>query len=162
MRAQSRCRMNVARVLRVQTMKGGPFRGRGPPEREGLVKTVLLVDDSEDVRDVLRLFATADGRLRVVGEAENGREAVEAAERLQPDAIILDMSMPVMTGMEALPLLRARAPHSVVVVYAGGAREGTEPAVLAAGAVSYFDKRVSAKAVISGTVELLDRAAPAS
>src|SRR4051812_50052052 len=62
------------------------------------VRTVLLVDDSEDVREVLRLLIAADGRLQVVGEAVNGRDAIEAAERLQPHAIILDMAMPGMTG----------------------------------------------------------------
>jgi DNA-binding NarL/FixJ family response regulator len=124
------------------------------------VRTVLLVDDSEDVREVLRLLVAADGRLEVVGEAVNGQEAVEAAERLQPDAIILDIAMPVMTGLEALPLLRRRAPRSTVVVYAGGPRERTEPAALAAGAATFFEKGVSAKAVVSGTIELLDQLDP--
>ena len=123
------------------------------------VRTVLLVDDSEDVREVLRLLVAADGRLEVVGEAVNGREGVEMAERLQPDAIILDVAMPVMTGLEALPLLRERAPRSMVVMYAAGARSEIEPAALAAGAVSFFEKGVSAKAVVRGTVELLDAAA---
>ena len=123
------------------------------------VRTVLLVDDSEDVREVLRLLVAADGRLEVVGEAVNGREAVEVAERLQPDAIILDMAMPVMSGLEALPLLRERAPGSMVVVYAAGSRSQNEPAALAAGATSYFEKGVSAKAVVAGTAELLEAAA---
>ena len=92
------------------------------------------------------------------GEAVNGQEAVEAAERLQPDAIILDMAMPVMTGLEALPLLRERAPGSMVVVYAAGSRSQNEPAALAAGATSYFEKGVSAKAVVVGTAELLEAA----
>jgi DNA-binding NarL/FixJ family response regulator len=123
------------------------------------VRTVLLVDDSEDVREVLRLLVAADGRLEVVGEAVNGREAVDIAARLQPDAIILDIAMPEMTGLEALPLLRERSPGSTVVIYAGGARSENERAALAAGAASYFEKGVSAKAVVRGTVELLDAAA---
>ena len=118
--------------------------------------TLLLVDDSEVVREVLRLVAAADGRLEVVGEAVNGREGVDAAERLQPDAIILDVAMPVMTGLEALPLLRERAPKSLVVVYAGGASAENEPAARAAGAAGYYEKGVSAKTVITGTVELLE------
>jgi DNA-binding NarL/FixJ family response regulator len=117
------------------------------------------VVDSEDVREVLRLLVAADGRLQVVGEAVNGREGVEMAERLQPDAIILDVAMPVMTGLEALPLLRERSPRSLVVMYAAGARSEIEPAALAAGAVSYFEKGVSARAVVRGTIDLLDAAA---
>ena len=118
--------------------------------------TLLLVDDSEVVREVLRLVAAADGRLEVVGEAVNGREGVDAAERLQPDAIILDVAMPVMTGLEALPLLRERAPKSIVVVYAGGSSGEVEPAARAAGAAGYYEKGVSAKTVITGTAELLE------
>jgi len=108
---------------------------------------------------VLRLLVAADGRLEVVGEAVNGQEAVELAERLQPDAIILDVAMPVMTGLEALPLLRERSPHSLVVIYAGGSRSENEPVALAAGAASYFEKGVSAKAVVRGIAELLEAAA---
>jgi DNA-binding NarL/FixJ family response regulator len=122
------------------------------------VRTVLLVDDSEEVRSILRLLVAADGRLRVVGEAENGREAVAQAERLQPDAIILDVAMPEMSGLDALPLLRQRAPGSLVVIYAGGSRSQNEPAALAAGAVSYFEKGASVRAVVDGTVELLEAA----
>ena len=140
-------------------MVSSPFSLRDPLAYPPHVRTVLLVDDSEDVREVLRLLVAADGRLQVVGEAVNGRDAVEAAERLQPDAIILDMAMPVMTGLEALPLLRERAPGSMVVVYAAGSRSQNEPAVLAAGARSYFEKGVSAKAVVAGTIELLEAAA---
>ena len=140
-------------------MVTSPFRPTDALAYPPHVRTVLLVDDSEDVREVLRLLVAADGRLQVVGEAVNGRDAVEAAERLQPDAIILDMAMPVMTGLEALPLLRQRAPGSMVVVYAAGSRSQNEPAVLAAGATSYFEKGVSAKAVVAGTAELLEAAA---
>jgi DNA-binding NarL/FixJ family response regulator len=122
------------------------------------VPTVLLVDDSEDVREVLRLLVAADGRLEVVGEAVNGREAVDIAARLQPDAIILDISMPEMTGLEALPLLRERSPRSTVVIYAAGSRAENEPAALAAGAASYFEKGVSARAVVRGTADLLEAA----
>jgi len=136
-----------------------PFSAGGALAYPTHVRSVLLVDDSEDVREVLRLLVAADGRLQVVGEAVNGREGVEMAERLQPDAIILDVAMPVMTGLEALPLLRERSPRSLVVMYAAGARSEIEPAALAAGAVSYFEKGVSARAVVRGTIDLLDAAA---
>ena len=84
---------------------------------------VLLIDDNDSVREVLALYAGA--RVSVCGEAANGRDGVALAERLQPDAIVLDEEMPVMTGLEALPLLRERVPHAVVVMYASGP-PGTE------------------------------------
>ena len=102
-------------------MSDSPFSTGGALAYPPHVRTVLLVDDSEDVREVLRLLVAAD-------------------------------------DLEALPLLRERAPGSMVVVYAAGSRSQNEPAALAAGATSYFEKGVSAKAVVVGTAELLEAA----
>ena len=68
-------------------------------------KMVLLVDDSRKIRNVVRLLFDSHPDFEVCGEAEHGREAVEKAPRLKPDLIILDLSMPVMSGLEAAPLL---------------------------------------------------------
>jgi two-component system chemotaxis response regulator CheY len=78
---------------------------------------VVLVDDRARVRRLLRESIEDDGRFQVVGEAENGREAIETAKRLQPDAVILDQEMPEMTGTEALPQLVRIVPKVVVVMF---------------------------------------------
>jgi CheY-like chemotaxis protein len=119
--------------------------------------TVLIADDSPTLRRIVSTVLERAGFTVVV--AEDGVEAVQGAFSSQPDAIILDVAMPVMTGLEALPLLRERSPRSLVVIYAGGSRAENEPVAMAAGAVSYFEKGVSAKAVVRGTVELLEAAA---
>src|SRR3712207_9595642 len=80
---------------------------------------VLIVDDDDGVREVLRLFAEARG-LDVVGEARDGRAAVELAAQLRPDAIVLDEEMPEVTGLEAIPMLRRHAPGAVIVFYSSG------------------------------------------
>src|SRR5205814_8582181 len=76
---------------------------------------VLLVDDLPDIRLVMRLLLEADGRAEVVGEAADGAEAIRLAAELHPDAIVLDLRMPGMDGVSALPLIRDAAPGTVVV-----------------------------------------------
>src|SRR5437763_4438314 len=76
---------------------------------------VLLVDDLPDIRLVMRLLLEADGRVEVVGEAADGGEAVRLAGELLPDAVVLDLRMPGMDGVSALPLIRDASPGAVVV-----------------------------------------------
>src|SRR5438132_14386326 len=76
---------------------------------------VLLVDDLPDIRLVMRLLLEADGRTEVVGEAADGAEAIRLAGELHPDAIVLDLRMPGMDGVSALPLIRDAAPGPVLV-----------------------------------------------
>jgi CheY-like chemotaxis protein len=83
--------------------------------RTGQKVRVLLADDLSDIRLVMRLLLEADGRAEVVGEATDGAQAVELARKLRPDAVILDLRMPGMDGVEALPLIRAASPGTVVV-----------------------------------------------
>ena len=120
---------------------------------------MLLIDDNDSVREVLALYAGA--RVSVCGEAANGRDGVALAERLRPDAIVLDEEMPVMTGLEALPLLRARVPHAAVVMYASGP-PGTEQRALAAGAAAYYDKAVPPRTVVAGLLAAVEARAAAA
>ncbi len=80
---------------------------------------VVLADDSEDLRTVLRHLLEQDGRFEVVAEAEDGYEAVQVAADHQPDVIVLDLSMPVLDGHEALPRIRIAAPATRIVVLSG-------------------------------------------
>ena len=86
------------------------MRGRTSPKVR-----VLLVDDLPDIRLVMRLLLEADGRVEVVGEAAEGSEGVRLAGELHPDAVVLDLRMPGMDGVSALPLIRDAAPGAVVV-----------------------------------------------
>lgn len=82
-------------------------------------KTVLVVDDSVPVRRTIRnLFDATEGFV-VCGEAENGREGVDKAEQLRPDLIILDLSMPVMNGIDAARVLHRILPAVPVILFSG-------------------------------------------
>jgi PAS domain S-box-containing protein len=81
--------------------------------------SVVLVDDAPEVRLLLRSTLRLSGRYKVIGEGGNGEEAIERARELRPDVLILDVSMPVMDGLEALPRVLVESPDTRVVLYTG-------------------------------------------
>jgi CheY-like chemotaxis protein len=105
--------------------------------------SVLVVDDTEDIRTVVRLALEIDGRYEVSGEAADGVEGIAAAEELQPDVVLLDRSMPRMDGLEALPKIRAAAPNAAVILYTAETDDWVHQAAVAAGAVDVMEKDAS-------------------
>ena len=96
-------------------------------------KTVLVVDDNETIRQALcRIFAFEAG-FEVCGEAENGKEAIEKAQELRPDVVIMDLSMPVMNGIEAVAALKRSMPSVPVIVFSEYSDVFTAKEALAAG-----------------------------
>ena len=79
--------------------------------------TVLIADDNLAIRQGLRALFQGESDFDVCGEAENGREAVEKAQQLHPDLILLDLSMPVMNGMEAAGILKKLMSKVPVIIY---------------------------------------------
>ena len=78
--------------------------------------TCLIVDDDPGHRMLTRLVVDACGRFRTVGEAQDGVEAIDLARRLAPDLVLLDLTMPRMTGVQALPDLLQVTPRSTIYV----------------------------------------------
>jgi CheY-like chemotaxis protein len=87
--------------------------------------SVVIVDDEAPIRKMLRRQLTEEG-YSVVGEAVDGAEAISLVERLKPDILILDESMPVVGGQQAAPFVRAKSPKTAIVVYSGTI-EGAPP-----------------------------------
>ena len=79
-------------------------------------KTVLIVDDSAAIRDELREEFTLHG-FTVCAEAENGHQAIDLARSHRPRLIVLDLSMPVMSGLESAPELRRTLPDTPIILY---------------------------------------------
>ena len=100
---------------------------------------ILIVDDHPLTRDALATLLHAHG-LDVVGVASDGREAIEEAARLQPDLVLLDLSMPGMDGLTALPKLRDAAPECEVVVLTASGTEENLLAAIRGGAAGYLMK----------------------
>jgi CheY-like chemotaxis protein len=78
---------------------------------------VLVVDDEPDIRAMVKMMLGFMEGVELVDEACDGAEAIEAARLLQPDLILLDIDMPVLSGDRALPMLRANAPSATIVVH---------------------------------------------
>jgi DNA-binding NarL/FixJ family response regulator len=109
-------------------------RGDGPSPLR-----VVIVDDHGPMRELLAELLTARG-CSVVGEAENGREAVELVDRVACDVVVLDYRMPVMNGLEATRRLARRRPDLHLVAFSSDGDRGLVDLLLAAGAQAHFFK----------------------
>ena len=96
-------------------------------------KRVLIVDDHAAVRRAIVQMLASQPEFEVCGEAENGRIAIDKAQRLKPDLIILDLSMPVMNGLEAARVLRTVLPAVPILMYTSFATANLAKESFAAG-----------------------------
>lgn len=103
---------------------------------------VLLVDDSLVIRKVISNTVEKHNNIRIVGEASNGIQAIEKAKELSPDIIILDVEMPLMNGIKALPLLLKESPRSKVIMLSTLTKKNASVAIEAMqlGASDYMEK----------------------
>jgi DNA-binding NarL/FixJ family response regulator/class 3 adenylate cyclase len=115
-------------------------------DEEGPIR-VLLVDDHAVVRRGLRGFLELLKDFDVVGEAENGREGVTAADRLAPDVILMDLLMPEMGGLEAIAAIKSAHPEIEIVAVTSFIEEEKVTAALEAGASGYLLKDAEAEEV---------------
>jgi pilus assembly protein CpaE len=101
---------------------------------------VVLAEDDEEFLQTLAAVLADDGRFDVVGQARNGRDAVALAERLEPDAVVMDIEMPVLDGVEATRQLREVAPDLPVVAISGHDYAERVLEIREAGAADYVRK----------------------
>ena len=121
---------------------------------------VLVVDDSDDLRDLISMVIERHtAGWQVVGTAGQGEEAVEEARSTQPDLVLLDIAMPVMDGMQALPLIRQACPKAVVVMLSGYPFATAGQGALNAGAHGYLEKSDLVKSLVPRLQLILDTVA---
>lgn len=120
---------------------------------------VLLADDVAQYRALVRTLLERDGRFEVVGEAGDGVEAVELSAREQPDVVLLDVAMPRMDGLQAIPKIAASCSQAKIVVLSGFARDQLERQALAAGAIAYLDKGADVSRIASTLTKVVERVA---
>ena len=82
-----------------------------------ITKRILIADDDPLARNVLRFFLESQSRFKVCGEAVNGLDVIEKARTLSPDLTVMDVSMPVMNGIEAGSVLKVMLPQVPVILY---------------------------------------------
>jgi DNA-binding NarL/FixJ family response regulator len=117
--------------------------------------SVLLADDMRQIRAVFRRALERDGRFTIVGEATDGAEAVEMTSTIRPDALVLDLSMPGMDGMTAIPKILETCPTTKIIVLSGFAEMA--PNVLNAGAHGFFEKTAPPQELAATIAELVAR-----
>ena len=109
--------------------------------------TVVIADDEEQHREIVRRTLERSGKFEIAGEASDGHSAVQRAAAEQPDLVVLDLSMPVMGGLEALPQILGASPHTRIVLLSGNAPENAGTSELN-GATSYVRKGIRPRELV--------------
>jgi DNA-binding NarL/FixJ family response regulator len=102
--------------------------------------TILIADDSIFIRKALCTLFEREEDFEVCGEAENGKEAIARAKKLHPDLILLDLSMPVMNGLDAARVLKRMMPKVPVILFSEYSGTSTEKEARSAGAWALVSK----------------------
>jgi DNA-binding NarL/FixJ family response regulator len=126
------------------------------PSAPGHIR-VLIADDHRLFAEALAAILATDPRIEVVGHASDGREAVQLAARHQPDVILMDISMPVMDGIEAAVEIRARQPAPEILMLTGSNARFDVDRARKAGAVGYVTKDRIAAELVDAIVEITER-----
>ncbi len=122
-------------------------------------KRILIVDDHAAVRLALTHVVESVPEFEVCGEAENGRTGIETALRLKPDLIVLDLSMPVMNGLDAARELRDLMPAVPILMYTSFISSNLQAEALAAGVSKVASKPSPPEALVEDLRTLLEHAA---
>jgi len=129
---------------------------------------VLVVDDHTVVRSGLEAFLIAFSDLELAGEAENGEEAIQQCQLLQPDVVLMDLIMPIMSGLEAISIIKERFPQVRIIALTSFRDKETVQKAFQAGAIGYLLKNATAdelaeaiRAAYAGRTTLAPEAAQA-
>jgi DNA-binding NarL/FixJ family response regulator len=122
--------------------------------RGAIRQRVLVVDDAANLRELLTLLLETEDDFEVVGTAADGEQALAAAEMLRPDIVLLDLAMPKMDGLQALPGLRHRLPAAKIVIFSAFDQGGLVEEALKIGADAFLEKGASVTSLVALLREL--------
>jgi two-component system, NarL family, response regulator NreC len=117
---------------------------------------ILVADDHEVMRTGVRALIEQEPGWQVCGTATNGQEAVEAARKLKPDVVILDMTMPELDGLEALREIKRALPNTEVVIFSAHHSEEVIGQLFEAGAKSYIQKSDASRHLVTAIKSIAD------
>ena len=121
---------------------------------------VLIADDHRLFAEALQAILASEKRIEVVGQASDGREAVQLARKLDPDVVLMDVSMPVLDGFEATREIRAASEDTRVLMLTGSNSRADVDRSRAAGASGYVTKDRIASELVAAIVEVMQRRLP--
>ena len=124
-----------------------------------MAKTVLIVDDNRYIRQALCEQFKRESDFEVCGEAANGKEAIEKARELHPDLIVLDLSMPVMNGLDAARVLKQLMPALPIIMFTSYSDSSMEHVIRQVGISDLVSKSQPAAILVSKARSLLYRTA---
>lgn len=110
--------------------------------------SVVTIDDADAIRRLVKMLLELQPGIAVVAQGADGQEGVALVAEHQPDVVLLDVSMPVMNGLQALPLIREASPHSRVVMLSGFGTQEIKQQCADHGAVDFIDKGVIATQIV--------------
>lgn len=116
--------------------------------------TILLAEDHAIVRQGLCALLNADGGFKIVGEARNGREAVQLAQTLRPEVILMDIAMPVLNGLESTRQILAENPAAKIVILSAHSDEAYIERMSTAGVAGFLEKQTSAEILTKAIKEV--------
>jgi two-component system, chemotaxis family, chemotaxis protein CheY len=124
-----------------------------------MAKAVLVVDDNAAMRQTLCELLQSQADVDVCGEAENGKDAIEKAQELRPDLIVLDLSMPVMNGLDAARVLKRRMPAVPLIMYSAYGDAFSEQEARSVGISALVSKSEHVSVLVEKARSLLYRTA---
>ena len=126
------------------------------PRKRGFGKTALVVDDNPAIRGMIASAFLSDG-FKTCGEAENGKEGIEVAKQIKPDVISLDLSMPVMNGLEAASEMRKLFPNVPIILFTLYGDSVSKTEASKAGITVVLQKTVPLSTLIDKAHEIMGR-----
>jgi len=122
--------------------------------------TLVVVDDSDEVRALVRTRLQLSGEFDIVGEGRDGSEAIGLAFKYEPDLLLMDTSMPTMDGLEALPAVLTLAPDTKVVIFTGFEERGLADAARELGASDFIEKSIRIGELADRLLRVIGAGAP--